>query len=67
VLREIEIRSLERQIAQATPEQKEVRMIAGDRSFSLEEMLEEIREGTAYGEMFLAMRQKSRLERLRRK
>ena len=67
LLIEIELRSLERHIAEATPEQKEVRMIAGDRSFTLEEMLAEIKEGTPYGEMFLAMRQKSRLERLRRK
>jgi hypothetical protein len=67
VLREIEIRALERDIEEATPEEKELRMIAGDRSFTLEEMLAEIKEGTEYGEMFLAMRKKSRLERLRRR
>jgi hypothetical protein len=67
VLKEVEIRSLEREIEKATPEEKELRMIAGDRSFTLEEMLAEIKEGTSYGDSFLAMRMKSRLERLRRR
>jgi hypothetical protein len=67
ILREVEIRALEREIKDLTPEEKELRMIAGDRSFTPEEMLAEVKEGTSYGESFLARRMKSRLERLRRR
>ena len=67
VLRAIEIRAMEHELEMATPEERELVMIAGDRSFTLEEMLAEVKEGTEYGETYLKMRQKSQLERLRRK
>ena len=67
MLRELEVQAIRAEIEAATPEEKAIRIYAGDRSFTLEQLLKEVQEGTVYGETFLKMRGKSRIERLRRK
>jgi hypothetical protein len=68
VLRQLEISTLAKMI-QNTPAEKrdEYKLVVGDRTFTLQEMLEEAKRGTEYGELFLAVQSKSRLEQLKRK
>lgn len=68
VLRQLEIKALEK-IIQETPagQLEKHKLVVGNRSFTLQEILNEAKEGSEYGELFLAMQSKSRLEQLRRK
>ena len=68
LMRQLEIRNLEKMIAEIPPEKrKEHKIIVGTRTFTLEELLAEAKEGTEYGNLFVSMQSKSRIERLRRK
>lgn len=68
LLRQLEIQTLEKTI-QDTPleEREKYKLIVGNRSFTLEQILAEAKEGTEYGDMFLKMQSRSRMERMRRK
>jgi len=68
VLRELEIRQLETLIKE-TPREKrtELKMVVGDKTYTLDQILEEAKKGTEFGVKFLDMQAKSRLERLRRR
>jgi len=65
--RQLEIKNFEKMLEELTPEKrKEPFLVAGDRTFTLEEMLEEIHKGTRFGEQFLKAQSRSRIERARR-
>ena len=68
VLRALEIQNLQKTIEE-TPEEerKKYTVVVGNRSYTLEEMLDEVKEGTEHGELYIATMAKSRIERLRRK
>jgi hypothetical protein len=68
VLRQLEIRRLEKKIAELpSKDRREHKLIVGNRTFTLDEILNEAKEGTEYGRLYLNMQTRSRLERLRRK
>jgi hypothetical protein len=68
VLRQLEIRHLETLIAETPADKRaELKMIVGDRSFTLDQILAEAKEGTEVGLTFLDMQARSRLERLKRR
>lgn len=68
VLQGLEIEALEKAVKEMSPEKrKEPRLVVADRSFSLEQLLEEVRKGTPVGKHYLQAQRKSRLEQLRRK
>ena len=68
VLRQLEIRNLEKLIEETPADKRtEHKLVVGNRTFTLDEILAETKAGTEHGEMFLSMQAKARLERLRRK
>jgi hypothetical protein len=68
LLRALEAQNLRTAIAETPPEELEkYTVVVGDRSFTLQQMLNEVEEGTEYGELYVATMVKSRTERLRRK
>lgn len=68
VFRQLEIDRLEKIVGEIPEEEEEqFTIVMGDRSFTMEEILAEAREGTEYGNKYLSMQENSRLERLRRK
>lgn len=68
VLRRLEIQHLEKMIAETPKEEREAhKLVLGDRTFTLDEILAEAKAGTEFGLKFLEMQSRSRLERLRRR
>ena len=67
VLRRLEIEAVEGIFQEmSVPEREELRLVVGERTFTVEEILDEARRGTEYGEDFLKTHAKARLERMRR-
>lgn len=65
--RQFEIKNFEKMLEELPPEKlKEPFLVAGDRTFTLEEMLDEVRKGTSFGIQFLKTQSRSRIERTRR-
>jgi len=68
LLRELEIKNLEAIISETPQEDLDkYTVVVGDRTFTLHDMLRDVQEGTEYGELYISMMSKSRVERLRRK
>ncbi len=66
--RQMEIQALERMVAELPAEKrKQPLLIVGDKTFTPEQMLEEAKKGSKYGELFIATQAKARLEAMRRK
>lgn len=67
VLREWDIESLRTMIAEMSAAQrKDAKLVMGDRTFTVDELLKEAERGTKYGKMILQAQAKLRLEQLRR-
>jgi hypothetical protein len=67
VLREWDLESLRKMIAEMPAAQrKEERLVIGDRTFTMDELLKEAEKGTEYGKIILEAQAKLRLEQLRR-
>ncbi|MBN1261843.1 MAG: hypothetical protein JXB35_14290 [Anaerolineae bacterium] len=66
-LNQLEIRQLEHLVAALPPEKRrEPTLVIGNRTFTPEQLLQEAKEGSEYGKLYLKMRSNSRLERLKR-
>ena len=64
----LEIHQLEEMISlKSESERNEKKLVVGDRTFSLNEILEEATKGTSYGKMFLATQSKLRNEKARKR
>ncbi len=64
----LEIHHLEEMISsKSESERNEKKLIVGDRSFSLNEILTEANKGTSYGKLFLDTQAKLRNEKARRR
>lgn len=68
LLRQMEIQALERIVAELPDEKRgQLLLVVGDRTFTPDQMLEEARSGSKYGELFIATQARSRLEAMRRR
>ncbi len=67
VLRQWGLESL-RKMAEEMPEaqRRTTRMVVGDRSFTVDEILREVDQDTEYGRLMLKAQEKLRIEQLRR-
>lgn len=67
VLREWDLKSLRKIVAEMPAAQrKEAKLVIGDKTFTVDELLKEAERGTEYGKMILQAQAKLRLEQLRR-
>lgn len=68
VLRKWDLDSLRKMVAEMPAAQrKEARLVVGDRTFTVDEILDEAERGTTYGKMILQAQARLRLEQLRRR
>lgn len=68
LLRQMEIQALERMVAELPAEERgQLLLVVGDKSFTPEQMVEEAKKGSKYGELFIGMQVRARVEAMRRK